>query len=215
MYVFPGVLSPSCQRSIFTLATSMLAFAGKVCHITELFDVLRCFTSCNMDPYLRIGEDLQLYVRLQSDLGNYGSDSDQEIARSVLSDCRTKVGINDQRVLDVVACALCNLTEMDKDVLVKELTEMFTPEEVPLFGSNSAFDWANFHVQAFSDESLSFDEECSRTSSVDGGLHESPITNTGSSISKTTMPQSVPRVLGVGQLLESVSTYQLPLHMVC
>ncbi|KAF2938899.1 protein SEMI-ROLLED LEAF 2-like isoform X1 [Oryza sativa Japonica Group] len=198
-----GVLSPSCQRSIFTLATSMLAFAGKVCHITELFDVLRCFTSCNMDPYLRIGEDLQLYVRLQSDLGNYGSDSDQEIARSVLSDCRTKVGINDQRVLDVVACALCNLTEMDKDVLVKELTEMFTPEEVPLFGSNSAFDWANFHVQAFSDESLSFDEECSRTSSVDGGLHESPITNTGSSISKTTMPQSVPRVLGVGQLLES------------
>lgn len=35
---------------------------------------------------------------------------------------------------------------------------MFTPEEVPLFGSNSAFDWANFHVQAFSDESLSFDE---------------------------------------------------------
>uniref|UniRef100_A0A0E0KCU2 Uncharacterized protein n=1 Tax=Oryza punctata TaxID=4537 RepID=A0A0E0KCU2_ORYPU len=153
-----GVLSPSCQRSIFTLATSMLAFAGKVCHITELVDVLRCFTSCNMDPYLRIGEDLQLYVRLQSDLGNYGSDSDQEIAGSVFSDCRTKVGINDQRVLDVIACALCNLTEMDKDVLVKELTEMFTPEEVPLFGSNSALDWANFHVQAFSDESLSFDE---------------------------------------------------------
>ena len=58
---------------------------------------------------------MQLYVRLQSDLGNYGSDSDQEIARSVLSDCRTKVGINDQRVLDVVACALCNLTEVKVD----------------------------------------------------------------------------------------------------
>uniref|UniRef100_A0A0D9WE28 Uncharacterized protein n=1 Tax=Leersia perrieri TaxID=77586 RepID=A0A0D9WE28_9ORYZ len=198
-----GVLSPSCQRSIFTLATSMLAFAGKVCHITELVDLLRCFTTCNMDPYLRIGEDLQLYVRLQSDLGNYGSDRDQEVARSILSDCRTKVGINDQQVLDVIACALCNLTEMDKDVLAKELTEMFTPEEVPLFGSNSALDWANFHVQAFSDESLSFDEECSRTSSVDGGLHESPITNTASSISKVTLPQSVPHVLGVGQLLES------------
>ncbi|KAL5218451.1 hypothetical protein ABZP36_019135 [Zizania latifolia] len=198
-----GVLSPSCQRSIFTLATSMLAFGGKVCHITELVELLRCFTSSNIDPYLRIGEDLQLYVRLQSDLGNFGSDSDQEIARSVISDCRTKVGINDQRILDVIVCALCNLTEMGKDVLAKELTEMFTPEEVPLFGSNSALDWANFHVQAFSDESLSFDEECSRTSSVDGGLHESPITNTGSSISKFTLPQSVPHVLGVGQLLES------------
>jgi hypothetical protein len=49
-------------------------------------------------------------------------------------------------------------------------------------------------------------QECSRTSSVDCGLHESPITNTASSISKITLPQSVPHVLGVGQLLESVST---------
>ncbi|KAM3229210.1 hypothetical protein ACQJBY_060236 [Aegilops geniculata] len=198
-----GGLPPSCQRSIFSLATSMLAFAGKVCHIVELAELLRCFTSSNIDSYLRIGEDLQLYVRLQSDLGSYGSESDQDVARSVLSDCRKKVGINDQQVLDVIACALSNLTEMDKDAVAKELTEMFTPEEVPLFGSNSALDWANFHAQAFSDESLSFDEECSRTSSVDGGLHDSPITNTASSISKITLPHSAPRVLGVGQLLES------------
>ncbi|CAN6313041.1 unnamed protein product [Urochloa humidicola] len=198
-----GVLPASCQRSIFTLATSMLAFTGKVCHITELSDLLRCFTSSKVDPYLRIGEDLQLYVRLQSDLGSYGSESDQEVAKSILSDCRMKVGINDQQVLDVIASALSSLTEMDKDVLIKELTEMFTPEEMPLFGSNSALDWANFNGQAFLDESLSFDEECSRTSSVDCGLHESPITNTASSISKITLPHSVPHVLGVGQLLES------------
>ncbi|KAK1650659.1 hypothetical protein QYE76_068464 [Lolium multiflorum] len=198
-----GDLSPSCRRSIFFLATSMLAFAGKACHVTELSELLRCFTASNIDSYLRIGEDLQLYVRLQSDFGNYGSESDQDVARSILSDCRKKVGINDQQVLDVIAGALSNLTEKDKDVLVKELTEMFTPEEVPLFGSNSGLDWANFHAQAFSDESLSFDEECSRTSSVDGGFHESPVTNTASSISKITLPQSAPRVLGVGQLLES------------
>jgi len=197
------VVPASCQRSIFTLAMSMLAFAGKVCHITELSDLLRCFSSSQMDPYLRIGDDLQLYVRLQSDLGSYGSESDQEVSKSMLSDCRTKVGINDQRVLDVIASALSNFIEMGKDVLAKELAEMFTPEEMPLFGSNSALDWANFNAQAFSDESLSFDEECSRTSSVDCGLHESPITNTASSISKITLPQSVPHVLGVGQLLES------------
>lgn len=65
-----------------------------------------------IDSYLRIGEDLQLYVRLQSDLGSYGSESDQDVARSVLSDCRKKVGINYQRVLDVIACALSNLTEV-------------------------------------------------------------------------------------------------------
>ena len=65
-----------------------------------------------IDPYLRIGEDLQLYVRLQSDLGSYGSESDQEVAKSMLSDCRTKVGINDQRVLDVIASALSNFIEV-------------------------------------------------------------------------------------------------------
>ena len=65
-----------------------------------------------IDSYLRIGEDLQLYVRLQSNLGNYGSESDQDVARSVLSDCSKKVGINDQRVLDVIACALSCLTEV-------------------------------------------------------------------------------------------------------
>ena len=65
-----------------------------------------------VDPYLRIGEDLQLYVRLQLDLGSYGSESDQEVAKSILSDCRTKVGINDQRVLDVIASALSSFTEV-------------------------------------------------------------------------------------------------------
>ncbi|TVU47905.1 hypothetical protein EJB05_07521, partial [Eragrostis curvula] len=42
-----GILPASCRRSIFTLATSMLAYAGKVCHIAELSDLLRCFTSSN------------------------------------------------------------------------------------------------------------------------------------------------------------------------
>lgn len=65
-----------------------------------------------VDPYLRIGEDLQLYVKLQSDIGSYSSESDQEVAKSILSDCRTKVGTNDQRVLDVIASALSSVTEV-------------------------------------------------------------------------------------------------------
>lgn len=59
--------------------------------------------------------------------------------------------------------------------MAKELTEMFTPEEVPLFGSNSALDWANFHAQAFSDESLSFDEVCH--------LHKMVLTNSAKFVS--------------------------------
>jgi hypothetical protein len=65
-----------------------------------------------IDPYLRIGDDLQLYVRLQSDLGSYGSESDQEVARSILSDWGAKVGLQDQPVLDVIASALFNFTKV-------------------------------------------------------------------------------------------------------
>jgi len=54
-----GVLPASCQRSIFILSTSMLAFTGKVCHITELSDLLRCFTS----PKVSSGaENSMIYV---------------------------------------------------------------------------------------------------------------------------------------------------------
>jgi len=59
-----------------------------------------------IDPYLKIGEDLQIYVRLQSDLGSFGSESDQDVAKSILADCSKKVGFNDQRVLDIIASAL-------------------------------------------------------------------------------------------------------------
>jgi protein EFR3 len=48
IYLTPGILAASCRRSIFTLAMSMLAYAGKVCHITELSDLLWCFTFCNV-----------------------------------------------------------------------------------------------------------------------------------------------------------------------
>lgn len=173
----PSYLIPASAFVLFIKYNKCIGFSFMISENVLL-------NAMQIDPYLRIGEDLQLYVRLQSDLGSYGSESDQEVARSVLSDCRTKVGINDQRVLDVIASALSDLIEvslfhgwydfaiccficffkmklhyqMGKDVLAKELTEMFTPEEMPLFGSNSALDWANFNAQAFSDESLSFDE---------------------------------------------------------
>jgi protein EFR3 len=69
-----------------------------------------------IDPYLRIGDDLQLYVRLQSDLGSYGSESDQEVARSILSDSSTKVGLHDQQVLDVIASSLFSFTKVSFDL---------------------------------------------------------------------------------------------------
>ncbi|XP_078160554.1 protein SEMI-ROLLED LEAF 2 [Carex rostrata] len=198
----PSELPPACQRSLYTMSMSMLAFAGKLYNITKLTDSLKRFTCSNIDPYLRIGEDLLLYVRLQSDLNNFGSDTDHDMARCTLNEVRD-AGFSDQQLLDIIAQALSNLTNLKKDVLVKLLSEKFVPEDLPLFGSATVLDWVNAH--AFSEESLSLDEECSRTSSVDDGIaNESPATNFSSLVPKMTPQPSLPNVISVGQLLESV-----------
>jgi hypothetical protein len=62
IYVTPGILLASCRRSIFTLATSILAYAGKVCHIAELSDFLQCSTFSNVS----LVEKLMLHLFLSS-----------------------------------------------------------------------------------------------------------------------------------------------------
>ncbi|XP_072974756.1 protein SEMI-ROLLED LEAF 2 isoform X1 [Typha angustifolia] len=198
-----GMLPPPCQRSLFTLATSMLAFAGKIYHITELTESLKFFTSSNFDPYLRIAEDLQLYVRLQADLNEYGSDNDEQAARSTLVELKKNVFTSEEHLVDIIARALSNLTNLESDVLSRQLSETFLPEDVPLFGSNPALEWVNNQALAYSEESLSFDEECSRASSVDGEMAgESPVTDIPKFIPRMPTP-SVPQVTSVGELLES------------
>ncbi|KAJ4817138.1 ARM repeat superfamily protein [Rhynchospora pubera] len=196
------ILPPACQRSLYTMAMSMLAFAGKFYNICKLTNSLKRYVSSNIDPYLRIGEDLLLYVRLQSDLNNFGSDIDHDAARCTLNEVREAV-ISDQHLLDIITQALSSLINLKKDVLLRLLSENFVPEDVPLFGSSTVLDWVNAH--ACSEESLSLDEECSRTSSVDGGIaSESPATNFSSLAPKITPQPSLPNVISVGQLLESV-----------
>ncbi|KAJ3683044.1 hypothetical protein LUZ60_013271 [Juncus effusus] len=194
-------LPPACQRSIFTMTMSMLAFCGKIYNITELTDSMKCFSSPNIDPCLRIGEDLQLYVRHQSDLNSFGSEADHNTARSILNDLRGAI-IPKSQVIDIIVNALSSSTKetcsLEKDDLAGGLNENFVPDDVPLFGSIVVLDWA------FSEESLSFDEECSRSSSGDGGTaNVSPAVSFPSFISKMPTQPPPPHVISVGQLLES------------
>ncbi|XP_038980454.1 protein SEMI-ROLLED LEAF 2-like isoform X1 [Phoenix dactylifera] len=218
-----GMLSPSCQRSLFTLATGMLAFAGKSYHISELTNSLFCISSdfpenqrgclgnreattetCNIDPYLRVGDDLQIYVKSQSDLNVFGSDIDQQAATLILADLRKTVGDSDQHLFDIIVQELSRITDLEKDVLAKQLTETFTPEDVPLFGSMTTVDWVSIQALAVSEESLSFDEECSRSSTIDGDVvSESPATDIHKFIPRMPASPALPDVINVGQLLES------------
>ncbi|CAL9069534.1 unnamed protein product [Musa banksii] len=198
-----GLLPSSCQRSLFTLATGLLAFAGKIFHIPGLNDVLKPFMLSEIDPYLRIGEDFQIYVMPQSDMNNYGSESDQQAANSGLSNLRNIVGDSDLLVLDMIVSGLSTLIDQEKDVLAKQLAGIFLFEDAPLFGLEPAVDWISGQALVVSEESVPFDEECSRTSSVNGDtVSQSPVTEIPGFFSRMP-PPAFPSVISVGQLLES------------
>lgn len=65
-----------------------------------------------VDPYLRIGEDLQIYVRSQSDLNVFGSDIDREAAVLKLADLRKTVGNSDLHLLDIIIQELSKITDV-------------------------------------------------------------------------------------------------------
>ncbi|KAG1371360.1 putative protein EFR [Cocos nucifera] len=199
-----GMLPPSCQRLLFTLATGMLAFAGKIYHISELTNSLKVYISSDIDPYLRIGEDLQIYVKSQSDLNVFGSDIDRQAAMLTLADLRKTVGSSDLHLLDIIIRDLSKITDLEKDVLAKQLTETFIPEDVPLFGSNPVLEQINAQALAVSEESLSFDEECSRSSSIEDDIvSELPAMVIHKFIPKIPTSPTSPNIISVGQLLES------------
>nr|XP_010938251.1 uncharacterized protein LOC105057345 [Elaeis guineensis]XP_029124027.1 uncharacterized protein LOC105057345 [Elaeis guineensis]XP_029124028.1 uncharacterized protein LOC105057345 [Elaeis guineensis] len=199
-----GKLPPSCQRSLFTLATGMLAFAGKIYHISELTNSLKVYISSDIDPYLRIGEDSQIYVKSRSDLNVFGSDIDRQAAMLTLADLRKTVGASDLHLLDIIIQDLSKITDLEKDVLAKQLTETFIPEDVPLFGSNPVLDQVNAQALAVSEESLSFDEECSRSSSIEDDIvGELPAMVIHKFTPKMPTSPTLPNVISVGQLLES------------
>lgn len=65
-----------------------------------------------IDPYLRVGEDLQIYAKSHSDLNVFGSDIDQQAATLMLADLRKTVVNSDQHLLDIIVQELSRITNV-------------------------------------------------------------------------------------------------------
>lgn len=192
-----GMLFPACRRSIFTLATSMLMFAAKIYQIHDLNDLLKSVDPSNMDPYLGISEDLQLFVRPQADVKEYGSALDNQNASSFLLQLRSQK--SDKVLLNILIQGLTNITEVDGEDLAKQLSEAYKPEDAFVFGPQLILDFDNNQIIVHSKKSLSFDEEFSTNSSVeDDMMSEASVVVAG-------MPStpSFSDVISVGKLLET------------
>ncbi|KAG9457865.1 hypothetical protein H6P81_002373 [Aristolochia fimbriata] len=199
-----GRLPPSRQRSLYSLATAMLLFAAKSYQILDLIDLLRSSVSYNVDPYLHVADDMQLYYKSQTDLREYGSTADEEAAVSLLSELRIVVREYEKVLLDILIERLSSLTEMEKDDVAKELSVTFIPDDTSLFSPQSVFELDYFQTLLLSKGSNSFDADSPPSPSIeDDVVSEMSAGDLPRFLSKVPISPSLSQILSVGQLLES------------
>ncbi|KAF8394670.1 hypothetical protein HHK36_020886 [Tetracentron sinense] len=199
-----GMLPSSCRRSLFSLAIAMLMFTAKIYNIPDLNDLLKSLFSNDVDPYLSIGDDLQVYVKPHADVREYGSASDHQLATSLLFELRDVMYESEKTILDILVRSLSSITELDTDDLAKQLSEIFKPDDAFMFGPQSILDLDHLQMITVSKESLSFDGDFPTNTLVeDDALSESSVADLSRFIPKMPTSPSLPHIISVGQLLES------------
>ncbi|AED93613.1 putative protein EFR3 [Arabidopsis thaliana] len=193
-----GTLPSVCKRLILALSTSMLMFAAKIYQIPHICEMLKAQLPGDVDPYLFIGDDLQLHVRPQANMKDFGSSSDSQMATSMLFEMRSKVELSNTIITDIVAKNLPKLSKLEEADVKMQILEQFTPDDAFMFGSRPNIEPQP--NQSISKESLSFDEDIPA-----GSMVEDEVT---SELSVRFPPRgspspSIPQVISIGQLMES------------
>ncbi|KAJ1383506.1 Armadillo-type fold [Sesbania bispinosa] len=197
-----GTLPPACQRSIFVLSASMLIFACKIYQIHDLSDVFTSLAISEVDPFLGISDDHQVYAKSHVDVREYGSAADNQLAMSTLSDIRNKICKYHQNIKDVLVHNLANITELHADNLAMLLSETFKPDEEFVFGPQSILDQNQMILH--SHESLSIDGDFpSNSVGEDDTISEASVSDLSRFTPKMPVSPSVPHVISIGQLMES------------
>lgn len=197
-----GTLPPACQRSIFVLSVGMLVFACKIYQIHDLNDVLTPLAKSEVDPFLGISDDNQVYAKINVDLREYGTASDNQLAMSTLSELRNKISEYHQTIMNALIHNLTNFTELDADNLTVLLSETFKPDEDFVFGPQSILD--QNQMSYYSQESLSVDEDFpSNSGGEDDNISEASVSDLSRFIPKMPVSPPQPHVISIGQLMES------------
>lgn len=65
-----------------------------------------------VDPFLGISDDNQVYAKINVDLKEYGTASDNQLAMSTLSELRNKISEYHQTIMNALIHNLTNFTEV-------------------------------------------------------------------------------------------------------
>ena len=80
--------------------------------ILIVFLTKKCLLQVQIDPYLGISDDLQVYVRPQMDIRGYGSVTDNQLATSLLLELRNKIYESENIIMDILVQNLSIITEV-------------------------------------------------------------------------------------------------------
>ncbi|KAJ0912836.1 hypothetical protein HanRHA438_Chr06g0278771 [Helianthus annuus] len=198
-----GTLCPAHQRSLLTLSTSMLMFAAKMYQISDIADVLKPLLKSDVDNYLGISDDFQVFVKPEADVKEYSSDRDNKTAAALLVELQRKMSRSYATIVDILVQKLSNMTQMETAELRIQLLETFMPDDA-MFGPESMLHLEQSHRVAHSKESLSFDTDFPTSSLVeDDAVSESSVSDLSRFISKSPTQSSMSHVISIRQLLES------------
>lgn len=202
-----GSLSPAYQRLLLVLSTAMLMFASKMYHIADSHDLQNLLQVNDVDPYIGISDDFQVFLKPQSEGKEYGSASDNEEALSKLNEMCDKVYESDKTITGMLAESLSTVTKFEKEDIARELLERFVPDEAFMFGPQSMLDMDRILRAAHSKGSQSFDGEFSACSLVENDdMSVSSVADISRFIPKLHASSPSPpisHIVSIGQLLES------------
>uniref|UniRef100_A0A7N0VMA9 ARM repeat superfamily protein n=1 Tax=Kalanchoe fedtschenkoi TaxID=63787 RepID=A0A7N0VMA9_KALFE len=198
-----GTMSPACQRSILVLSTGMLLFAAKIFHIVDQTELIALLLPCDVDPYLGISDDLQVYVKPHADAKMYYSLVDNEEALARLTEVKQKMNDSNDTILDLIAQSLSCVTKLEAEDIIRQLSEAFTADDSYIFDAKMGHDLDHMHRTSESKESLSFDGDVPANQFEDDALSESTVSDFSRFIPKVPASPSVSQIINIRQLLDS------------
>ncbi|KAI3522320.1 hypothetical protein L1887_00004 [Cichorium endivia] len=106
-----GMLCPAHQRSLVTLSTAMLMFAAKMYQIPDVADLLNPMLKSDVNNYLGISDDFQVYIKPQADINEYSSDHDNQVATAILLNLQNKMLKSYETIVNILIHKLSTITE--------------------------------------------------------------------------------------------------------
>lgn len=203
-----GALPPSCRRSLFTLATSMIIFSSRAYDILPLVPIAKAAVTHKLvDPFLQLVEDCKLEA-VNTSSGHsrkvYGSKEDENSSLRFLSE----IEITHEQSREYFACiivnSLENLSETESSTIKELLLKEFLPDDVCPLGAQLFLDTARPMYQLDSKENKPV-EEAAPIFSMDDDAFPDSFDCQAKQNPQIDMEVEIPHLLSVNQLLESVS----------